>query len=115
LSAKKIVFLLSILLVGSASCKRKEEAKVKWFYYDETECVAPWSMYKKNGKEDDKISGTVREEFSKKRVKITAITILNDRPREINCVDCSCKTGRRIMTAVNEKDTAAMMEAGFYE
>jgi hypothetical protein len=110
-----IVFLFFILLVGSTSCKRKEEVKVKWFYYDETECADPWSMYKKNGKEDDKINGTVKEEFSKKHVKITTIAILSDRTREVNCVDCRCKTGRRIMTSVDEKDSVAMIQAGFYE
>lgn len=79
-------------------------------YYDQTVCSDKWGSYTNN--EDLKIK--IKDYLAGKNIEAYDIEIFNTGTPD-NCLDCYCKTGKKIKLKVKKKDLNNIKSEGFYE
>ena len=104
--------LITLLLLAGLSffmfsCGKNN---MKWLYYDETVCADKWEYNINN----ERLKDNVTSYFDGKGVRIYEVEIFNDRTAE-SCLECHCKTGRRVKVKVKKHDVSSMKAENFYE
>jgi len=100
------VLLMALFLFSQCA----KTGKTKWVYYNQTQCSDKWGAYTNN--EDLKIK--ITEYFDSKSIDVFDIEIFSNGTADA-CLDCTCKTGRRIKLKVMKRDLDEIKEEGFYE
>jgi len=98
---------LAILLLVFSCAK---SGKVNWVNYDQTRCADKWGSYRNN--EDLKLK--IKEYFDSKKINVYDIEIYTINSGD-TCLDCTCKTGRRIKLKVFRRDLDEIKQEGFYQ
>ncbi len=99
---------LLVLVLVVANCTKT--GKVYWVYYNQTQCADKWGAYSNN--EDLKIK--ITDYFDSKGVEVYDIEIFSNGTADA-CLDCTCKTGKRIKLKVRKRDLEEVKQEGFYE
>lgn len=102
-----LVVLIGLVLVFSNCAKT---GKVYWVYYNQTQCADKWGSYTNN--EDLKLK--ITSYFDSKGVDVYDIEIFSNGVADA-CLDCTCKTGKRIKLKVRKRDLDEVKQEGFYE
>jgi len=100
------VLLLTLALFLQCS----KSGKTKWLYYNQTQCADKWGSYTNN--EDLKLK--ITEYFDSKGIDVFDIEIFSNGTADA-CLDCTCRTGKRIKLKIMKRDLDEMKEEGFYE
>lgn len=97
---------ICFIAVISSGCSK---SKVKWLYYDETHCDR-WEYAMNN----EQLKDNFTNYYKTRGVKIFEVEIFSDINPD-QCIDCTCKTGRRFKAKVSRSDAKALRGDGFYE
>lgn len=102
--------LFALILATCLFTQCAKTGKTKWLYYNQTQCADKWGSYTNN--EDLKLK--ITEYFDSKGIDVYDIEIFSNGTPDA-CLDCTCKTGRRIKLKIMKRNLDEMKEEGFYE
>ncbi|HQQ93859.1 MAG TPA: hypothetical protein PLQ93_04855 [Bacteroidia bacterium] len=99
---------LCMTLLLALACTKP--SNIRWVYYNQTYCSDKWGAYSNN--EDLKVK--ITEYCKSKNIDVYDIEIYSNGTAD-NCLDCTCKTGKRIKLKVKKRDLEDIKKEGFYE
>ncbi len=102
--------LATILFVVLFMLGCSKSSKVRWVYYDETNCSDKWEYTNNN----ELLKKNIVEYMDSRGVKVFEIEIFIIVEAE-SCGECSCKTGRQVKCKIKKGDLENAKGEGFYE
>jgi hypothetical protein len=106
-AARYFTFILFLSVVFSGCDK---EGRVRWVYYDETNCADHWAFTNNN----EQLKMNCTSYLESRGVKVYEIEIFRYTVAE-PCTECQCKTGRQYKCKIPKKDLRSAKNEGFYE
>ena|SRR5688572_28335716 len=100
----------TLLLTAFLFLQCAKSGKTSWVYYNQTQCADKWGSYTSN----EDLKSKITTYCDSKSIEVFDIEIFTISEADA-CLDCTCKTGRRIKLKVMKRDLDEIKTEGFYE